>query len=211
MPRALAIALFFCVAEPRASAHSESITPEADFRQFKDWAWFALGAATGFVGHELGHLFTDAILGKRVEFVPVSLGPFPFFAIQPCCNLTPQEQFVTASAGFMVQYVNSELILWIAPKIRSERRAFLKGVLMLDIMLSVGYAISSFLPEGVAPAQSDVGTMARALGVPQWQVGLVILVPAIVDMYRYLVPNSQWAPWVSGSAKLFVLGASFTF
>jgi hypothetical protein len=87
----------------------------------------------------------------------------------------------------------------------------LKGVLMLDIMLSLGYAISSSLPDGVAPAQSDVATMARALDVPQWQVGLVILVPAIVDFYRYLVPDSQWAPWVSGSAKAFVLGASFTF
>jgi hypothetical protein len=194
-----------------AHAHSESTVPEADFRQFKDWAWFALGAATGFVGHELGHLFTDAMLGKRVDFVGVHLGPFPFFAIQPCCNLTRQEEYVIASAGFMVQYVNSELIFWVAPKIRQQRHAFLKGVLALDIGLSMGYAISSFLPKGIAPNQSDVATMARGLDVPQWQVGLMILVPAIVDIYRYCVPSSVWAPWVSAGSKLMVLGASFAF
>src|SRR3954471_11975425 len=115
--RALVLAMVLSLSPMRAQAHSESTVPEADFRQFKDWAWFALGAASGFVGHELGHLFTDAMLGKRVDFVGVHLGPFPFFAIQPCCNLTRQEEFVIASAGFMVQYVNSELIFWIAPKI----------------------------------------------------------------------------------------------
>jgi hypothetical protein len=141
----------------------------------------------------------------------VQLGPFPFFAIQPCCNLTRQEQFAVASAGFMVQYVNSELILWVSPRIRSQRHAFLKGVLALDIGLSIGYAVSAFLPDGIAPAQSDTGTMARALGIPQWQVGLMILAPAMVDIYRYLVPTSVWAPWVGVQSKLLVFGASFAF
>jgi hypothetical protein len=194
-----------------ALAHSEQITPEADFRQFKDWAWFFLGAASGFVAHEMGHMATDAMFGKRVDFVPVRLGPFPFFAIQPCCNLTPQQQYTVASAGFMVQYVNSELIYWISPRIRSQRHAFLKGVLALDIGLSIGYAITSFLPSGIAPPQSDTNTMARALGVPSWQVGLMVLAPAIVDVYRYLVPTSVWAPWVSVQSKLLVFGTSFAF
>jgi hypothetical protein len=194
-----------------ARANSEQITPEADFRQFKDWAWFFLGAASGFVAHEMGHMATDAMFGKRVDFVPVHLGPFPFFAIQPCCNLTRQQQYAVASAGFMVQYVNTELILWVSPRIRSQRHAFLKGVLALDIGLSIGYAISSFLPANIAPSQSDTGTMARALGVPQWQVGLMILTPALVDIYRYLVPTSVWAPWVGVQTKLLVLGASFAF
>jgi hypothetical protein len=193
------------------TAHADHIAPEADFRQFKDWAWFALGAASGFVAHELGHLFTDFILGKSVDFVPVKLGPFPFFAIQPCCNLTPQEQYVVASAGFMVQYVNSELILWVSPRIRSQRHAYLKGVLALDIGLSIGYAVSAFLPQGIAPQQSDTATMARGLGIPQWQVGLMVLAPAIVDTYRYLVPDSKWAPWVGVQSKLLVFGASFAF
>jgi hypothetical protein len=84
-------------------------------------------------------------------------------------------------------------------------------VLTLDIGLSIGYAISGFLPKGIAPEQSDVGSMARALNVPQWQIGLWLLVPAMVDTYRYLVPNSVWAPWVSVQSKLMMLGASFAF
>ena len=197
-------------AEP-ALAHSESITPEADFRQVKDWAWFLLGAGAGFVAHEMGHMFTDLILGKRVDFVEVHLGPFPFFAIQPCCNLSRQELYTISSAGFMVQYVNSELIYWVSPRIRSQRHAFLKGVLALDVGLSIGYAITGFLPSKIAPAQSDVNSMARGLGVPSWEVGLMILVPAMIDTYRYLVPSSVWAPYAGVQSKLLVLGASFAF
>jgi hypothetical protein len=194
-----------------ALANSEQVTPEADFRQFKDWAWFLLGAGAGYAAHEMGHMFTDLMLGKRVDFVETHLGPFPFFAIQPCCNLSNQELYVIASAGFLTQDVSSELILWISPRIRSQRHAFLKGVLALDIGLSLGYAISGFLPNRYVPAQSDVASMSRALGVPPWQVGLMLLVPAMVDTYRYLVPNSVWAPYVGVQSKLLMLGASFAF
>ena len=94
----------------------------------------------------------------------VSLGPIPFFAIQPCCNLTPRENYVIGSAGFVVGDVSSELILQIAPRLRSRRHAFLKGVLMFDILLAAGYAVTGFA--GIGPSQSDVNTMARGLGVP---------------------------------------------
>ena len=205
--------LLLSLAAPSTSAFAgtESVTPEADFRQVKDWAWFLLGAGAGFVAHEMGHMFTDVILGKRVTFEEVHLGPFPFFAIVPCCNISNQQLYAIASAGFMVQYVNSELILWISPRIRSQRHAFLKGVLALDIGLSLGYAITGFLPAKDVPPTSDVGSMSRALGVPAWQVGLMILAPAIVDTYRYLVPSSVWAPWVGVQTKLLVFGASFAF
>ena len=183
--------------------------PEADFRHVSDYAWFALGAAAGFVGHELGHMMMDAFFGKSVSFVRVDLGPFPFFAIQPCCNLTPREQYVIGSAGFVVGDVSSELILQIAPRLRSRRHAFLKGVLMFDILLAAGYAVTGFA--GIGPAQSDVNTMARGLGVPAWQVGTMLIVPAAVDLYRYFVPGSVWAPWTSVSSKMLLLGLGFTF
>jgi hypothetical protein len=204
------LVLLLLLSSSPARAGSESLGgPEADFRQFKDWAWFALGAAAGFVGHELGHMFTDVLLGKSVDFVAVDLGGIPFFAIQPCCNLTRRDQYVIASAGFLVGDVSSELILQIAPRIRSKRHAFLKGVLVFDVALAVGYAITGFA--GIGPPQSDVNTMARGLDIPPWQVGLMLAVPAVVDVYRYLVPGSVWAPWVSIQGKLMMLGASFTF
>src|SRR5262249_26554536 len=152
----------------------------ADFRHFKDWAWLALGAATAFVGHELGHVVTDLILRKSIKFVGVKLGPFPFFAIQPCCNLSRGEEYAIASAGFLVGGVSSELVFWLTPRLRSRRAGFLKGVVVFDIALALGYAISGFA--GVGPAQSDVNSMARGLDVPSWQVGLLLFVPAVVDV-----------------------------
>ena len=182
---------------------------EADFRTVKSWAWLALGAASGFVAHELGHVLADLAFGKSISFVGVHLGPFPFFAIQPCCNLTPREQYVIASAGFDVQSIDSELILWLAPRLRSERHAFLKGVLVLDVALSLGYGITAFA--GIGPPQSDVNTMARGLQIPSWPIGIWLVVPALMDIYRYLFPGSRWAPWVSLQGKMMTLGAAFTY
>jgi hypothetical protein len=152
---------------------------------------------------------TDVVYGKSISFVGTKLGPIPFFAIQPCCNLARQQEWVIGSAGFMAQDVSSELILWLAPRLRSQRRGFLKGVLIFDVALSIGYAISGFA--NIGPPQSDVQTMARGLGVQPWQVGLMLIVPATVDIYRYLVPHSVWAPWVSIQAKVLMLGVGFTF
>lgn len=202
---ALVVLLVLTLAAP---AHAK-IGREADFRQVKDWAWLALGAASGFVAHELGHVLADLAFGKSISFVGVHLGPFPFFAIQPCCNLSPKEQYVIASAGFDVQSIDSELILWLAPRLRTQRRAFLKGILVLDVALSLGYGITAFA--GIGPPQSDVNTMARGLGTPTWPLGFWLIIPAAFDVYRYLVPGSRWAPYASLQGKMMMLGASFTY
>jgi hypothetical protein len=205
---ALCVCLAVAAAPTRARAGDESLErPEADFRHVSDYAWFALGAASGFVGHELGHVMMDVVFGKSIRFVRVDLGPIPFFAIQPCCNLTPRENYVIGSAGFVVGDVSSELILQIAPRLRSRRHAFLKGVLMFDILLAAGYAVTGFA--GVGPPQSDVNTMSRGLGVPSWQVGMMLMVPAALDLYRYFVPRSAWAPWTSVTGKTFLIGVGF--
>jgi hypothetical protein len=207
--RALALGLLLLVAAQPVHADESVERPEADFHHFADYAWFALGAASAFVGHESGHMFMDVVFGKSVRFVAVHLGPLPFFAIQPCCNLSRREEYIIGSAGFMVGNVSSELILQLAPRLRSRRRAYLKGVLMFDIVLALGYAVTGFA--GIGPPQSDVATMARGLGVPPWQVGLMLAVPASIDLYRYFVPKSVWAPWTSISGKTMMLGAGFTF
>jgi hypothetical protein len=206
---ALGLSLLVLVAAHPVHADESLERPEADFRHFADYAWFALGAASAFVAHESGHMFMDLVFGKTIKLVPVSLGPIPFFAIQPCCHLNSREEYLIGSAGFRVGDVSSELILQIAPRLRSHRHAFLKGVLMFDILLALGYAVTGLA--GIGPPQSDVSTMARGLGVPSWQVGLMLAAPATVDLYRYFVPRSKWAPWTSISGKMMLLGAGFTF
>lgn len=205
--RACALSLVLMFASAPSASAEERIAPEADFRRFTDWLWFSGGAVTAFVEHELGHVVADLSFGKSISFVEVKLGPFPFFAIQPCCNLTPREEWVIGGAGFMMQDLSTEIIFGALPNLRSRHHPFFKGLLVCDIALSLGYAVTAF--SGVGPPQSDVNTMARGLGVPPWQVGLILVGPALVDIYRYLVPKSSWAPYVSIQGKAALFAVSF--
>ena len=56
---------------------------EADFRRVTDWLWLLSGVVAGFVAHEGGHLILNAATDAKPELRKVTLGPFPFFAIQP--------------------------------------------------------------------------------------------------------------------------------
>lgn len=192
-------------ATPRPSA----IAREADFRRFTDYLWAALGAGAALVVHELGHTISDGLMGKDIHFIPAYLGPFPFFAIEPCCSLTPREQAIAAAGGFFTQHLGTELILWGHPELRAEHQPFLKGMLFFNIGLSLGYGITALA--GIGPPTSDIQTWSRALERSTWQSGVMLVVPALLDVYRYLVPHSRWAPWVSLSAKLTMLGATIVF
>jgi len=39
----------------------------------------------------------------------------------------------------------------------------------------------------------------------------MLAAPAAVDLYRYFVPRSVWAPWTSVSGKMMLLGVAFTY
>lgn len=193
-----------------ADEHGPTLAPERDFRQVSDFGWLALGAASGFVGHELGHIVTDFMTLHHPTFHATKTGPFYFFAIQPCCgDLSHAEEYAIASAGLVVNDLSSELILQISPRIRSRHAPYMKGVLLADIGLELGYAISGFIqsahPKGF-PAQSDVGSMSRALGVAPWRVSLSVMAPALIDLYRYFVPRSSFMPWVGIQSKMFMAG-----
>lgn len=196
---ALVLGLFSAPAQAR----------EADFRRFTDYLWLLLGAGAGFVTHESGHLILDGALGTDPRLVPTKLGPFPFFAIQPSHIRNNQQRYAIAQAGFMMEGVYSELILGLDPRLREHHHPFLKGMLGFHIVLDLGYAVTGLA--GVGPAQSDVNTMARGLGVPPWAIGVALLVPVLADTYRYFVPDSRWAPWVSLGGKLTMLGATLAF
>jgi hypothetical protein len=190
-------------------AHADTFEHEADFRHVSDYFLFLLGAGTGFVAHEFGHVMANLAFGTSISFVEVKLGPIPFFAIQPCCNLSRREEYAIASAGNVAQDIGSEIILHLSPRIITERHSFQKGMLAFHVLLSAGYAITGFA--GIGPPQSDVNSMARGLGIQPWKIGLWLMIPAVTDTYRYFFPDTKWAPWVSASSKLAVVGASFTF
>jgi hypothetical protein len=207
LPRGARTALLVCAlfALGPARAHGR----EADFRRVPDYLWLLLGAGFGFVVHESGHLMLDGMLGAEPKFVGVKLGPFPFFAIQPTHLTSNQERYFIAQAGFMMEDVYSELILGLDPHLREHHHPFWKGMLAFHIVVDVGYAVTGMA--NIGPPQSDVNTMSRALGVPPWSIGLMLLVPAAADAYRYFVPDSRWAPWVSLGSKVTAVGATLTF
>lgn len=202
MASALALVCVLGVARPAAGR-------EADFRRFTDYLWLLLGAGIGLALHEGTHLALDYALDTKPTVVPVSLGPFPFFAIQPNDVRNNQQRYSIAMAGFMMQDLYSEIILHADPRLREHHRPLLKGMMAMHVGLMLGYAITGFA--NIGPAQSDVNTMSRAIGVPPWGIGLMLIVPAACDTYRYFVPNSKWAPWVSLAGKLSMVGAALTF
>ena len=201
--------LLICLISLLSRSVSAAPPKEADFRKVTDWLWLAAGALTGFVVHEGGHVVLDVATGSEPELRKVTLGPFPFFAIQPTKVQSVQQVYAISMMGFGVQGLYSELILGIDPRLREHHRPFLKGMLGFHIVLSVGYAITGLA--SIGPPQSDVNSMARALNVPSWGTGLMVLVPAACDLYRYFVPDSRWAPWVSLGGKLTMIGAAAAF
>ena len=199
------IALFcLCLLQP-GLGHAK----EANFRRVTDYLWFALGAGIGLALHEGAHLATDYMTDARPKVEPVSLGPFPFFSITPTNIQSQQQRYAIAMSGFLMQDLYSEVILQIDPRLRAHNRPLLKGMLALHVLLTTGYAITGFA--GIGPQQSDVNTLSRSLSVPPWAVGLLLLPPALCDTYRYFVPDSRWAPWVSLAGKGSLLGIVTTF
>jgi hypothetical protein len=69
--------------------------------------------------------------------------------------------------------------------------------------------VSGFLEAkwpNLGPPQSDVNSMARGLGIQPWQVGIYLMAPAVIDLYRYFRPRSNFVPWVGVQSKMVMIG-----
>ena len=165
----------------------------------RDVFTFLAGAAVGLVVHEGGHFVFDEIFDARPALVSVHFGPVPFFAISPRRPLSPKQLFTVTSAGFWTQALTSELLLTRHPDLRRAHAPFDKGLLAFDLLTSIGYAAVALAGRG--PVERDTRGMAQGLGVPERTVGLVVLSPAALDVYRYFRPDSSWARWASRIAK----------
>jgi hypothetical protein len=186
-------------------------------------AWFVAGGLSAFVLHESGHALVAESLGFRSRIESRS-DPIPFLVVRydligarnPSGEITyvdrngnlisngAQKRFVIASAGINMQNITSELILTRYPHLQAEQRPFLKGLLAFNIVTSMGYALV-----GRKDRDGDIHGMSEALGVRDEWVGVMVFVPAALDLYRYYYPESLWAPWASRGAKGYFLGLSF--
>lgn len=161
---------------------------------------FLGGGALALAAHESGHLLFDGIFGANPGLKKVSFHGIPFFAITHDSGLSPRREFIIDSAGFWVQEATNELILSRRPNLRRERAPVLKGVVAFNVLASVSYAGAAFARTG--PVERDTRGMADALRWKEPYVGLLILLPAVLDAVRYFDPEARWATWGSRAAKI---------
>jgi hypothetical protein len=161
---------------------------------------FLGGGALALAAHESGHLLFNGIFDAHPGLKKVSFHGIPFFAITHDAGLSPRREFIIDSAGFWVQEATNELILSRRPNLRRERAPLLKGIVAFNVIASISYSGAAFARTG--PIERDTRGMADALRWKEPWVGLVILLPAILDAVRYYNPEARWAVWGSRAAKI---------
>ena len=154
----------------------------------------------GLGAHESGHLLFDGIFAAHPGVKKVSFHGLPFFAITHDTGLSPRREFVIDSAGFWVQEATNELILSRHPNLRRERAPVLKGIVAFNVGASLAYAGAAFARTG--PVERDTRGMADALRWKEPWVGVLILIPAVLDAIRFYHPDQKWAAWGSRAAKV---------
>jgi hypothetical protein len=183
-----------------SSAEARQDDPRPSVNQTAAIGGLIAGAFTGFAAHEGGHLLFDVIFDadpgvKRVEF-----GGIPFFAITHRSDLSPKQEFAVSSAGFWVQNATNEWLLTSRPRLRSERNPFLKGIFAFNLAASGMYSVAAFARIG--PDERDTRGMAISSDSEEPWIGLVVLLPAALDAWRYMNPDAQLPKWLSRAAKV---------
>jgi len=185
------------LAQPPASP-AESPAATSEHRATSAFKFLG-GGALALAAHEGGHLLFDGIFGANPGLKKVSFHGIPFFAITHD-QVSPRQEFIIDSAGFWVQEATNEWILTRRPNLRRETAPVLKGVVAFNVLASFSYAGAAFARTG--PVERDTRGMADALRWKEPYVGLLILLPAILDTVRYFNPGAQWAVWGSRVSKI---------
>lgn len=172
----------------------------SEHRNASAFGKFLVGAAAGLGAHESGHLLFDGLFAAHPRLKQVSFHGIPFFAITHDSGLSPRRELVIDSAGFWVQELTNEVILSRRPNLRRERAPFVKGVFAFNVGTSFAYAGAAFARTG--PGERDTRGMADALRWKEPYVGVLILIPAVLDLVRFYHPDQRWAAWGSRAAKI---------
>ena len=163
------------------------------------WAFIG-GAVVGFGAHELGHLFFNVVFDADPGVKKVSFAGIPFFAITHSTELSPRQEYTVAASGLWIQNGLNEWILSRRPDVRREHAPFQKDVLALNLVTSAVYSGAALFKTG--PSERDTRSMAAALGVDERWIGVLVLVPALLDTYRYFHPGAEWAAWSARGVKV---------
>ena len=196
----LALGVALCAVAPPAMAQAAD-PPPAPTRShvMADTASFLAGAAVALGAHEAGHLAFDVVFQADPTLKAVHFGPFPFFAVTHSSDVSPRREFTISSAGFWMQEATDEWLLTSRPALRREHAPFVKGLLVFNVLNSIGYAGVAFFRAG--PYERDTRGMT-ATGIDERAIGLMVLAPAVLDAYRYMRPSARWAAWASRAAKV---------
>lgn len=194
-----------CVISVTGVAHAQQTHPDNEKTRdgrAEGALTFLGGAATALGLHEAAHLAFDLGFGAHPGLKGVDFAGIPFFAITHR-EVSPRREFVISSAGFWMQHVTDEWLLTTRRGLREERAPFAKGLLAFNVLASVAYGGVALARTG--PDERDTRGMARSLGrrgVDERTVGVLVLAPAVLDTYRYFVPDSRWAAWASRAVKV---------
>jgi len=184
--------------EPVRQPEASSATTE--HRSASLFGKFVAGAAVGLAAHEGGHLVFDGLFDAHPGIKKVSFHGIPFVAVTHDAGLSKRREFIIDSAGFWVQEATNELILTRRPNLRRERAPFTKGVFAFNVGTSIAYAGAAFARTG--PGERDTRGMADSLRWKEPFVGVLILIPAVLDAFRFYHPEARWAAWGSRAAKI---------
>ena len=150
--------------------------------------------------HEAGHLVANWAFEEKVVLKKVSYKGIPFFALAHAPDLSPRREYVVSSAGFWAQYLYSEQILTHHPNLKDEKSPFRKGVLTFHVVTSLVYAGAALGRTG--PIERDTRGMASSRRIDERWIGVMVLAPALLDVYRYFNADARWATWASRGVKM---------
>lgn len=193
----------FAQAEPTQTQPPAPQTSAEPGSLVKRTALFLSGAAVALAAHEAGHLTFDLVFDAEPRLKRVNFHGLPFFALTHRKQLSPRREVVVSSAGFWVQHATDEWLLTQRPGLRHERAPFAKGVLAFNVLTSVAYSGTAFARTG--PFERDTRGIADAARVDERWVGTMVLIPAVLDTWRYFQPDSKLAVWLSRGAKVGML------